>query len=119
MPLFGSGVAGADATGAERFRDRAKVALQKALVGQITREMRLVSVEIERARLRVIVYFERSLGEEDRREFAEEAVSCAGLELGDPPAGPEVECHFVRCDEPQRVPVRGVVVFARKGVEVW
>lgn len=98
------------------FGDRVRLAMQKALVGQVTGAMRLVSVEHDPAAVRVVVYFDRSIGEEDREEFAEEVASCVGLELGDPPGGPAVQCHFVRCDEPQRVPVRGEVVFARKGV---
>lgn len=90
--------------------------MQKALVGQVTSEMRLVSAEIEPGVIRVVVYFDRVLAEEDRAEFVEEAACCVGLDVGVPPGGPTVQCHFVRCDEPQRVPVRGTVVFARKGV---
>ena len=97
---------------------RLRLALQKALVGQVTAEMRLVSTEGAPETVRVLVYYDRLLPEEDRAEFAEEAVSCVGLEFGDPPVGPAVRCHFVRCDEPQRVPVRGAIVFARKGVAV-
>jgi hypothetical protein len=106
----------ADRRAGRAFHDRVRIALQKALVGQVTGEMRLVSVEAGRELVRVVVYFDRLLSEEDREEFAAEVAGCVGLELGDPPAGPVVECHFVRCDEPQRVPVRGEIVFARKGV---
>ena len=98
------------------FRDRVRVALQKALIGQITPAMRLVSVEAVESRLAVIVFFDRDLSHDDRDDFVDEVASCVGVELGDPPRGPAVACHFVRCDEPQRVPVRGEVVFARKGV---
>jgi len=97
-------------------RDRLRLALQKALVGQVTPEMRLVSIEPSDALVRVVVYYDRSLPDDDRAEFADEVASVVGLDLGDPPAGPEVACHFLRCDDPQRVPVRGEIVFARKGV---
>ena len=92
-----------------------RLALQAALIGQITPEMRLISVEVEPAAIRVVIYFDRVLPDDDRDAAAEEISSCVGLELGDPPAGPVVACHFLRCDDPQRVPVRGLVVFARKG----
>lgn len=97
-------------------RDRLRLALQKALVGQITPEMRLVSVEPSDALVRVVVYYDHNLPDDDRAEFADEVASVVGLDLGDPPAGPEVACHFLRCDDPQRVPVRGEIIFARKGV---
>lgn len=98
------------------YRERVRLALQTALIGQITAAIRLVSVEIGAATIRVVVFFDLSLSDDDQSELADEVASCLGLALGDPPAGPAVECHFLRCDEPQRVPVRGEVVFARKGV---
>jgi hypothetical protein len=101
------------------FRDRVRLALQKALVGQVTPEMRLVSVESDSETVRVVVYFDRNLDEADREEFAAEVAACLGLDLGDPPAGPVAQCHFVRCDEPQVVPVRGEIVFSRKGVRAF
>ncbi len=99
--------------------DSVRLALQTALIGQITSAMRLVSVEHEATIVRVIVFFDSELPEDDRAEFADEMASCVGLKLGDPPGGPQVVCHFVRCDEPQRIPVRGEIVFARKGVRTF
>ena len=96
-----------------------RLAIQKALVGQITPAMRLVSVECGEDSIRVVVYFDRALSTSDREEFCSEITDSLGLELGDPPAGPAVDCFFLRCDEPQRVPVRGEIVFARKGVAVY
>jgi hypothetical protein len=107
---------------ATRHQDRAdaiRLALQTALIGQVTDTMRLVSVEHDAAVVRVIVFYDRELPEDDREEFAAEMASCIGLKLGDPPAGPNVVCHFVRSDEPQQVPARGEIVFARKGVRAF
>jgi hypothetical protein len=101
------------------FSDRARLAMQAALVGQITPTMRLISVEPDAASVRVVVFFDGTLPDEDRAEFEEEVASCVGLKLGDPPLGPSVACYYVRCDAPQRVPVRGEVVFSRKGVLVF
>ncbi|MGC1274374.1 MAG: hypothetical protein WBC44_11760 [Planctomycetaceae bacterium] len=101
---------------ATAYRDRVRLALQTALIGQITAAIRLISVELGAATIRVVVYFHLSLSDDDQSDLSDEVASCLGLELGDPPAGPAAECHFLRCDEPQRVPVRGEVVFARKGV---
>lgn len=103
----------------EQRADAVRLALQTALIGQVTETMRLVSVEHDATVVRVIVFYGRELSEGDRDEFAEEMASCVGLKLGDPPVGPNVVCHFVRCDEPQQVPVRGEVVFARKGVRAF
>lgn len=100
----------------DRRSETVRLALQTALIGQVTSAMRLVSVEHDAAVVRVIVFYDRELPEDDREEFADEMASCVGLRLGDPPDGPNVVCHFVRCDEPQQVPVRGEIVFARKGV---
>lgn len=93
--------------------------MQKALIGQITPTMRLVSVEEDSKNVRVIVYFDEHLDEDDRVEFAVEISDCLGHDLGDPPAGPTVKSYFIRCDEPQLVPVRGEVVFSRKGVRAY
>ena len=103
----------------ERRADTVRLALQTALIGQVTETMRLVSVERDATLLRVIVFYGGELSQGDRDDFAAEMVSCVGLKLGDPPDGPSVVCHFVRCDEPQQVPVRGEVVFARKGVKAF
>ena len=101
----------------EAYRRRVRLALQTALIGQITPAIRLISVESDAAVVRVVVYYDQALSDDDRGDLAAETVSCLGLELGDPPAGPAGECHFLRCDDPQRVPVRGEIVFARKGVQ--
>jgi len=103
----------------ERRSDTVRLALQTALIGQVTAAVRLISVEHDSSVVRVIVFFDSELPEDDREEFADEMASCVGLRLGDPPDGPVVVCHFVRCDEPQRVPVRGEIVFARKGVRTF
>jgi hypothetical protein len=103
----------------QRRSDAVRLALQTALVGQVTSSMRLVCVEFDETSVRVIVFYDRELPPDDREEFAEEIASCVGLKLGDPPLGPVVACHFVRCDEPQHVPVRGEIVFARKGVRAF
>lgn len=103
----------------ERRSDTVRLALQTALVGQVTPSMRLACVEHDETSVRVIVFYDRELAQDDREETADEMASCVGLKLGDPPLGPVVVCHFVRCDEPQQVPVRGEIVFARKGVRAF
>ncbi|MBA3315464.1 MAG: hypothetical protein M3552_09750 [Planctomycetota bacterium] len=103
----------------EGLSDDLRLALQTALIGQITPAMRLISVEQDEAAVRVVVFFDKALADEDRTEFEDEVASCVGLKVGDPPAGPAVACFFVRCDEPQRVPVRGEIVFSRKGVSAF
>lgn len=99
--------------------DCLRVALQKALLGQITPTMRLISVEAEDDLIRVIVFFDQRLDDHDRDDFEEELASCLGASLGDPPLGPSVVSHFIRCDEPQLIPVRGEIIFSRKGVRAF
>lgn len=104
---------------AQGLDDQLRLALQTALIGQITSTMRLISAERDDAGVRVIVFFERTLEGDDQLEFEAEVASCVGLRLGDPPAGPPVRCFFIRCDEPQRIPVRGEIIFSRKGVSAF
>lgn len=115
-PLKSRNPVGAKGGPAPAVPGRVRLALQRALVGQITPAMRLLSVEADGEAVRVVVYFDRELPQADREEFDADVTDGLGLELGDPPVGPGVTCHFLRCDEPLRVPVRGEVVFARKGV---
>jgi hypothetical protein len=93
------------------------MSVQRALLGEITPEMRAIEVEWSPERIMLRVFTEGEAGERLREDFDASAVTQVIADFAIPAeGGPHVAFEFVRCDAPERIPVRGTLVFARAGV---
>jgi hypothetical protein len=94
------------------------LSVQRALVGELTREMRAVEVVLTTTRAVVRVFTEGELSAKLREDF--DAGAIAQVVADFPYLGerhPQIECEFVRCDFPDKVPVEGILVHALAGVQ--
>ena len=99
------------------LRARVLLSVQRALLGEITPEMRAVEVEWSPERILLRVFTEGEASEQVREDFDAAVVTQVVADFPEPDRGdPRVELEFVRCDAPDHVPVRGTLVFARAGV---
>jgi hypothetical protein len=99
------------------LRTRVLLSVQRALLGEITPEMRAVEVEWSPERILLRVFTEGEASEEVREDFDASAVTQVVADFPEPDRDdPRVEFEFVRCDSPARIPVRGTLVFSRAGV---
>jgi len=83
---------------------RAYLSVQRALVGEITPNMRLISVEASAAEIHIWVYYDGPITEEETEDFdasvgTQVVADFPYVERGEP----RVLCHFVRHDVPQRL----------------
>ena len=98
------------------IRIRVLLSVQRALVGEIIPEMRAVDVESSQARIVIRVFTEGDASESVREDFDAGMVTQVVADFPYPgQEDPTVAFEFVRCDSPNRVPVRGIC-FAQAGV---
>jgi hypothetical protein len=96
------------------LRSRVLLSIQRALVGEITPEMRAIDVEISEKRILVRVFTEGALSDKLREDFDAGAMTQLVADFPEPDkADPQIILEFIRCDTPAPVPVRGVLVFGR------
>jgi hypothetical protein len=116
-PADGPGAHGDDA----RLRE-VLLAVQRALVGEISPAMRAIAVEVGHAQVWLYVFHDGDADDEEIDDF--DAAVVAQLERDAPGLAaadgvePEVGFSYVRVDEPAPLPVHGHLVFARKGTEI-
>jgi hypothetical protein len=105
----------------ERRRD-VLLAVQRALVGEISPGMRAVAVEIGPAQVWLYVFHDGEADEDEIDDF--DAAVVAQLESDAPELAtsdgvePEIGFSYVRVDEPAPLPVHGHLVYARKGTGI-
>lgn len=96
------------------LRVRVLLSVQRALLGEITPPMRAIEVEWSRDRIMIRVFTEGEVDDAMREDFDAGVVTQVVSDFPDPDRGdPQVAFEVVRCDAPTRIPVRGVLVFAR------
>jgi hypothetical protein len=90
--------------------------IQRALIGEITTEIRAISVEYSPEVVRIWVYVDGEISTELRDDFDS---SVMGEILSDFPYpekdDPSFELHLTRCDLPKQLSAKGKLIFGRKG----
>jgi hypothetical protein len=98
------------------LRIRVLLSLQRALVGEVTPNIRAVSVEYSEEKIRIQVYIDGEISEEAKEEFDAGVVTQVVADFPYPEKDdPSVEYEFLRIDAPGRIDYRGIVIYARKG----
>ena len=96
------------------LRTRVLLSLQRALLGEVTPEVRAVAVAWSAERITIRVY---TCGEAPavlRDEFDASVVTQVVADFSHPEGGgPEVAVQFERCDPPAPLPDGGQLVYAR------
>jgi hypothetical protein len=96
------------------------LSMQRALVGEVTPEMRAVAVQWSPERIAIRVYTHGEPPAAVREDFDASVVSQVVADFPCPDGGdPAVEYEFVRCDAPTRLPDWGHLVFARSDSGKW
>lgn len=86
------------------------MALQRALLGQVSPQLRGVSVDQDGQRIHLKFFFNGPVSEEDRVAASEVETEL----LGDLPRDKRLDTEIVRLDAPQRLPDSGQWVFRRR-----
>ena len=98
------------------FRTRVLSSVRRALGGEITPEMRAITVEWCPETVRLHVYVDGPVSEDACDEFDDGTVAQVLEELADARSGlPRIDHEFIRIDAPVPLPARGEIVFARAG----
>jgi hypothetical protein len=96
------------------LRTSVLLSVQRALVGEITREMRAVSVEWSAEQVLLRVFTDGALPEQAKEDFDAGVVTQVIADLpfatGD---NPRVDVEFIQCDPPASLPPVGEFVFGR------
>lgn len=99
------------------LRTSVLLSVQRALVGEITPEMRFIEVEFSATLIHIQVFVDGPINEQHRDDFDACAVTqvCADFCFPDIPErpGPEVRLSFTRCDHPTKPSFHGVLVYGR------
>lgn len=86
------------------------MALQRALLGQVSPQLRGVSVDQDDQQIHLNFFFNGPVSEEDRVAASEVESEL----LADLPPDKRVETEIVRLDAPKRLPDSGLWVFRRR-----
>ncbi|QDT14916.1 GNAT family N-acetyltransferase [Alienimonas californiensis] len=107
------------AAGAVSMETKLRLGLQVALNGWIGDETRLVTAAWTRETVSIIVYTHGEIAAELAEDLREEVAQCLVPTLDPQYSGtPVVNVAFVRLDDPQPIPVKGIVIFSRRGVSL-
>jgi hypothetical protein len=100
---------------APEFRSIVLLSVQRALLGEITPNMRAISVEWSEKKIHICVYVDGEIDEKARSEFDAGVVSevIADFPYADVDE-PVVDFEFIRRDAPSKLHCRGATVYARK-----
>ena len=106
-----------DDTAIAALRKRVLLSVQRALMGEVTPEMRVVEVELSTSRILIRIFTEGEASEALRADCDAGLATQVVADFPYPERGdPQVALEFVRCDQPQSIPVRGQIIFALAGV---
>jgi hypothetical protein len=92
----------------------AKLSLQRALVGEITGEMRAVAVEVNSRQIVVRVYHDVAASDELWDDLEASMAEVYADFPGDGPDAVEISLKLLRCDKPSPIPMLGFPIFAHK-----
>jgi hypothetical protein len=99
------------------FRNRVLLSVQRALIGEVTPQMRFIGVEISTERIHLIVWHDGPVDADlvgPGGDFDAGVVSEVFAEQPWPEChSPEVSSEFVRCDSPENPWLRGHLVYGR------
>jgi hypothetical protein len=97
-----------------QLRARILLSLQRALLGEVTSNMRAISVEWSTDRIKIWVYYDGPVDEDIVDDFDASAVTQVVADFPYPDKGdPKIDFEFLRCDIPQKIGNRGEFVFYR------
>ena len=97
------------------LRARVLLSLKRALLGEVTSEMRAISVGLFVEKILVTVYHDGPVAPAIVENFDAIAITQVIADFPYPERGdPKVELQFQRCDSPQPIAPRGQLVYARK-----
>ena len=96
------------------LRSRVLLSVQRALVGEITPQMRFIGVEFSSECIHIIVWHDGAVAESISADFDAGAVTQVVADFAWPERGdPQISFEFVRCDFPQRPDFREILVYGR------
>jgi hypothetical protein len=96
------------------LRLRVMLSVQRALVGEVTPQMRFIAVELSAERVHIIVWHDGEMSAADREQFDACAVTDVAADLWPPNGDPVPSVEFVRCDFPEKPEFRGEIVYGRR-----
>lgn len=97
-----------------QLRTKVLLSLQRALLGQITRNMRAISVEWSTEKIMIWVYYDGTIDEDVVDDFDSNVVTQVVADFPYPDKGdPSVDYQILRYDSPQKIKGRGELVFYR------
>ena len=97
-----------------KLRTSVLLSVQRALIGEITPEMRFIAVEFSQSLIYITVYVDGFINEQRRNDFDASAVTQVVADFCWPERGdPSTQFSFVRCDYPQKPTFRGTLVYGR------
>ena len=97
------------------LRIRVRLSLQRALLGEVTPNLRAVCVEVSPAEIHVWAYYDGPQSEAEEEDFDGSVLTQLVADFPYSERGdPAVHGHFIRCDAPQPLEWRGTVVYARR-----
>jgi len=89
--------------------------VQRAISGEITPEMRCISVEISTQEINIFVFVDGKIDEVKKDDFDAVAVTQVVADFPYPDRGEPIVCfEFIRSDSPKMVEAKGTLVYARK-----
>jgi hypothetical protein len=96
------------------LRLRVLLSVQRALVGEVTPQMRFIAVEFSAARIHIIVWHDGAMCAADREQFDACALTDVAADFWPPDGDPVPSVEFARCDYPERPQFRGELVYGRR-----
>lgn len=99
---------------AAALRGRVLLSLQRALVGEVTPQMRYIGVEHSPARIHILIWHDGELAAVVREYFDASVVTQVVSDFtGAEYEGIEVTYEFIQVDAPARPALRGTLVYGR------
>ena len=95
------------------------LSVNRALIGSITPTMRRISVEFDRKIIKVLVYHDGLMADEEKDDFDADVITQIIADYPYPEKDdPSVELEFIRCDYPKNINAitghRQITVYGRK-----
>lgn len=99
----------------DELRGRALLSIQRGLLGEITPQMRKITVEITQQLIKLWVFWDGPFDHEAVEDFDASVITEIVADFAWPERGdPKITLEFVRSDSPSRIEHRGICVYARK-----
>lgn len=96
---------------------QAQLSVMRAMLGEITPEMRAVTVEVNARQITVRVYHNGLASDELWDDFNAATTEVYADFPAEGPDAISVHHKLIRCDAPQLIPALGQPIFVRKGTQ--